>query len=1051
MSERFTDGEMNENYQKIEGLLERVRSMRRWRRAEWLLLLGLSAGLALFSLPAIVFPILSGWPRILFRLGFILTAVGAAGVFAFALARGRESLDAAALAVERHNPWLKNSLINAVQLARAKNQSGAAAAFSQDFLAEHLAYTAAGLDRIDLAPALSRAPLKRPAIVAGILAAQLALQLVILPAGRASGAFRSLLTEPWALPQAGPAGPALPLTAGDFTLSYFFPPYSGIEPQKVEHTNGDIAALRGALVTIETRVLEPLQEAAVVTSSGARHEMKVDGGTRLQAELVVSETGTWHIEGVGHDGKRRAEPGSHQIVADDDLAPKIELLLPTADLELAAEGSLEISWSADDDFGLREVAFVYQRDSKEERLLLQAWQDDGRTRLTGDYKLALQEIKAKSGDRIPFCLEAVDNDEVSGGKAGRTPTLVLTVFSARKQHRELLTRMDEFLNLLIDHLAGHIGGELGSRQAAFDLAGNEQKLLAEGLQVVATLSDLLSDLKTDEFAEEIMIDALNDMSYRYPARLAERSAILGKRTSISGAERDQLMTARVRYRRDLENDILFIDKMIKKQRVDDLLSEADDLYKARADLASLLEEYRRTGDPLLLDKLQKTMEELQSAFASLARRMAEMRKELPEEFVNADAMKDANLSDLASEMERLRQALVDGDMESAMAMAEQFLSQMGEWMSQMEKSADQLGQGMSAETMSRINEIEKRLQDMIGRQRGVEDELREIQELAQSRTPGDDEIKRLKSEINQALNTYRQAVDEGQESFMGLNPSPQGKPAGWEPRQDRQRMAQSQRYDQLRSLADQMRRALEDGDLKRAEGLGRQLESGQRQSRQALEEMQEQMDLQPPQRAGACRRAGGRADNALAEAMSKLKSLEAALDPPLDPASQGRLDELGRLQEALRSDVEQTLMEYEELRSQTPSLPGSVSKTMGQASQRMRDASGEMALGEPGRAQAPAADARGSLERAAQGLAQAKQKTGQGMGGSGFGMGMPRPSGGRRDGSRGRMSQERVEIPGQDAWRGPEQYREELLRAMREGSPEAYKNLNRDYYERLVR
>lgn len=1043
---------MNENYQKIEGLLERVRSMRRRRRTEWLLLLGLSAGIALFSLPAIVFPTLSGWPRLLFRLGFILTAIGAAGVFAFAFTRGRESLDAAALAVERHNPWLKNALINAVQLVRASKADGAAGAFSPDFLAGHLAGTAAGLDRIDLAPTLSRAALKRPAVVAGILAAQLALQLVLLPAGRASGAFRSLLTEPWSLPQAGPAGPALPLTAGDFSLSYFFPPYSGLEPQQVKHTNGDIAALRGASVTIETRVLEPLKSATVVTSAGARYEMKVDGGTRLSAELVVSETGTWHIEGVDRDGKRRAEPGSHQIVADDDLPPRIELLSPTADLELAAEGALEISWSADDDFGLREVAFVYQRDGKEERLPLQAWQDDGRTRLSGEYKLALEEIQAKSGDRIPFCLEAVDNDEVSGGKAGRTPTLVLTVFSARKQHRELLARMDDLLNLLIDHLAGHIGGELGSRQASFDLAGDEQKLLAEGLQVVATLSDLLNDLKADEFAEEIMIDALNDMSNRYPARLAERSAILGKRTSVAGAERDKLMAARVRYRGDLENDILFIDKLIKKQRVDDLLSEADDLYQARADLASLLEEYRRTGDPLLLEKLQKTMEELQSAFASLARRMAEMRKELPEEFVNADAMKEGSMSDLAGEMERLRQALVDGDMESAMAMAEKFLSQMGEWMSEMEKSANQLGEGMSAETMSRITEIEKRLEDMIGRQQGVEDELREIQEQAQSRAPGDDEVERLKAEIDQALNTYRQAVNEGQESFMGLNPSSQGKPTGWDPQQNNQRTAQSQRYHQLRSLADQMRRALEDGDLKRAAEIGRQLESGQQQSRQALEAMQEQMSLQPAQQAGECRQAGGRADTALAEAMSKLKQLEAGLNPPLSPAEQGRLDELGRMQEALRSDVEQTLMEYEELRSQVPSLPGSVSKAMGQASRQMHDASGEMALGEPGRAQAPASDARGSLERAAQGLAQAKQKTGQGMGGSGFGMGMPRPSGGRRDnGGQGRMSQERVEIPGQEAWRGPEQYREELLRAMREGSPEAYKNLNRDYYERLVR
>jgi len=124
---------------------------------------------------------------------------------------------------------------------------------------------------------------------------------------------------------------------------------------------------------------------------------------------------------------------------------------------------------------------------------------------------------------------------------------------------------------------------------------------------------------------------------------------------------------------------------------------------------------------------------------------------------------------------------------------------------------------------------------------------------------------------------------------------------------------------------------------------------------------------------------------------------------------------------------------------------------MGQAGQQMHDASGEMQLGESGRALPQAAGARANLEQAAQGLAQAKKQMGQGMGGGmGMGMGMG-PNNSRDGGSQGNPSNERVQIPDKDAYKGPEQYREELLRAMREGSPEAYKNLNHDYYERLVR
>ena len=128
---------------------------------------------------------------------------------------------------------------------------------------------------------------------------------------------------------------------------------------------------------------------------------------------------------------------------------------------------------------------------------------------------------------------------------------------------------------------------------------------------------------------------------------------------------------------------------------------------------------------------------------------------------------------------------------------------------------------------------------------------------------------------------------------------------------------------------------------------------------------------------------------------------------------------------------------------------------MGQAAFKMHDSSGEMGLGEPGRALPPAAGARGDLESAAQSLAEAKKQMQQGMGmGGGMGMGMngSMPRGSRSGGhDSGQVSNERVKIPDRDSYKGPEQYREELMKAMREGSPEAYKNLNRDYYERLVR
>ncbi len=48
-------------------------------------------------------------------------------------------------------------------------------------------------------------------------------------------------------------------------------------------------------------------------------------------------------------------------------------------------------------------------------------------------------------------------------------------------------------------------------------------------------------------------------------------------------------------------------------------------------------------------------------------------------------------------------------------------------------------------------------------------------------------------------------------------------------------------------------------------------------------------------------------------------------------------------------------------------------------------------------------------------------------------------------------SHERVEIPGAEAYKVPEEFRKDLLDAMRQGAPERYKGEVQRYYEELVK
>ena len=48
-------------------------------------------------------------------------------------------------------------------------------------------------------------------------------------------------------------------------------------------------------------------------------------------------------------------------------------------------------------------------------------------------------------------------------------------------------------------------------------------------------------------------------------------------------------------------------------------------------------------------------------------------------------------------------------------------------------------------------------------------------------------------------------------------------------------------------------------------------------------------------------------------------------------------------------------------------------------------------------------------------------------------------------------SREKVKIPGAEAYKVPEEFRKDLLDAMRQGAPERYKGEVQRYYEELVK
>ena len=81
-------------------------------------------------------------------------------------------------------------------------------------------------------------------------------------------------------------------------------------------------------------------------------------------------------------------------------------------------------------------------------------------------------------------------------------------------------------------------------------------------------------------------------------------------------------------------------------------------------------------------------------------------------------------------------------------------------------------------------------------------------------------------------------------------------------------------------------------------------------------------------------------------------------------------------------------------------------------------------------------------------MGMARERIAKGM--MGEGVPMPMPFRGRMEEGQFGASAEKVEIPSEEAYKVPKEFREDILNALKEGLPEKYKDLNKDYYQRLV-
>lgn len=1013
------------------------------RRRAW----QVHGGTALFSFVAVAGLLLLlgaaalGWGAPAFvrplSIGLVALAAGAAAIFAWRQA-GQIGDVALARKLEERDPAAAG-LTTAVELDRqlpvAEAQPPERAPFSPALARAHVQTTAHRVAEVGPDRAFDTRPLRRATVAAAGSLGLLALAaLWVAPV--APGLARLALGET-PTRQPGMAPRATPIT-GDIALTYLYPAHTGLPPRTVEGTNGTIEAPVGTRVRIETRADRDLAR-AFLDVDGAALPMEVQG-RQLEGLLLVQRTGAYRFRFADERGRDIAVGPDIPITAVVDGAPEIDLLAPVAELTVTETDGVELAFEARDDHGVARVELVFQIGEGEEQVLPVRSFRTPRPRADGTFTWELAGLKLRAGDVITYRLRATDNDEVGGAKHGHSRSQVLKVFSQAEHRRALVARVEEAWESMVLALGDRLTPIAGPRAVRgaqrIDAGAPADELV---LQVGNELADVGGELARDEKAPQELTAALANIS-RNVLEAGRETRSLRVRARAQGDRFIQRLDRAERAEQgELERSVLYLEALLDRQRILEIEELAREMAASRRELTQLMEDYRNSPSAQARQEILQELRRLRERMNELMKRMAELSKGIQDEHLNAEAMKAlARERDLSSGVDEIEKLLAEGKIDEALARLQELGMQMEEMAQAISDAADS-----QAENDPALRELARDLQE-------YEQQLQELQQAQQELTDATEELRReqakqieqrLAREGDSLVQELRERVEQAQKL---LEKVPEDELPGWvgdelggakERLDDLAGALSVKDFDASLEAAAQAlahSEALEsalDRELGYAERFGLRESPGLREARDPV--------------AGATPR--------VREVKERLEQLFADPSQQMTPGQRRQMQQMAQQQGQLQEQMRELQRQAQKIGQQAPIFDQSAQQAMDGAHQSMGEAGQRLQGHDPGGALAAERQAQEHLQALQQGLEQARQQA-QANGGSGF----PLPLGGGRgrgeSGGRGAFDrQEKVEIPGADQYRAPDEFRKDILDAMKQQAPAGYEDHVRDYYEELVK
>ncbi len=911
-------------------------------------------------------------------------------------------------------------------------------------------------------------------------------------------------------PAPKPEATSFKYTISDMKLTFSYPAYSGLKSQVIHPSDGNVNVLPGTEVQVEATASGLIMDGELVWNSRDNFSMQVAGENSFSTQFYVKERGYYQFRIKDPEGGKHLLPKKYTVALTQDQSPSIVLFIANPKPVYYANGKIELFYEAQDDFGLQQIDLVAYVNGKQVRRHVKRVKN-GERDIQGSYSWPLAEMAFEPGDEVEYFMEILDNDNVQGPNKGQSETFAFTIFDSSEEKENLIASQEELTEKMIAQLATSLVMGAESKATPVDAMKWKNHLIASAdslIEIIGLAQRIQERAKTLEHFPRPYFNLLkNIVTGLTQIRDEQINAIdkiqstINKPTPVGYSVLD-LDSLNQRLTAQLETNILFLVRMTNRQKLDQVMDLENRLNELAESLKEEFEKISNKKEPAKSEELVKKIEQIRETLEKIMEQLARQTQSLPDEFLNPDAFKGMNMEQFTASLDKIMDLMKRGKMDQAQEELNKMVEALKTLTHQLDQAQSDMDDLMDLEIMKKLDDSMAKIQELEKKQGALLEQTAEISKSlreAQAKMFEDPikqvfaEIKILVNEIqtifhedgdfldqhpamkslndlmdkeiivNQKLESLSQkTVDSNQsptlqDNFIKLN-STRKELAQLMAEMDSLRVRVFQRFKnglpELQGKYDTLEELTELHDLNEFNNLFKntypevfQWQNNIRTTPNKREDLGERIvkDL----------RQVTRLNSEISKKLgSMMRTIQNSDEKLLSEENKSKLQKMADEENQLKKKTDQLMQRFGQMNKQnpmiTPELASKMSRTgryMESAQSNLKQNQVQRSINAENRALKELQETREMLQQMKEANSERGKQSSQSAARK-FGTGQSRDS--RRGGSV-RMQKEKVNLPSEDQYKVPGEFREEILRAMKQHAPLDYQRMVSEYYKELVK